>query len=409
MPSRLLTLSGDNDGARSPRETRESLARKMGRLGSMVASYKLANGEAPIMEPDRSKMIRAAGLSPHWDRHPFTNRVMSASAGELGKGGNIFKNVGGAISHAVSAVAKPIQSVVQKVANPIEAAVSKIPIVGTAGAQLIKISTGGTNIKTAAADISGQAQSLAPYLAKIPGVGPALGAVVGVAGNLGSQVLGVGQKLTQDPLGALAMGAGDVLGDVGSVVDGAFHGLASFPGQAFSGIEGLLSAGKSLAQRFGADTWAAIEKTSPSLSGELTSIFHGLGSTYTGAQYAFDKWSSSLKGAGAGSYVGKIGSNFYTIIKDVAGHFRVSQTPAGNASPSLTNLIPEGGLIPADSTVLASPQSPVGGYPPIPWNGQGQPMTPAGYSLPPGPSDAAGMTGDGTSTAMLNSALADRA
>ncbi|MDE2426969.1 MAG: hypothetical protein KGO96_13800, partial [Elusimicrobia bacterium] len=48
-------------------------------------------------------------------------------------------------------------------------------------------------------------------------------------------------------------------------------------------------------------------------------------------------------------------------------------------------------------------------YPPIPWNGQGQPMTPAGYSLPPGPSDAAGMTGDGTSTAMLNSALADRA
>lgn len=380
---------GDGDPVRySPfpvkdKLTPNELGRAYGRLAGLTLAYKLSRGNGYVPEPFRTKMVRAAGLGEAWDDHDLTLRILSAPSDDLGKGGVI-----GSISHAVSSVASSVTKPLQRITAPVRAAITnitdKVPGLNVAGNLL----TG--NIATAGKQFEAEAQAMAPMISKIPGVGPALGAALNVVGSLGAQAKDVGSQLTANPMGALATLAGDVVGDVGSVVGGVFQGVAALPGQAYSGIKGVASFGESLAQKFGSGTWAAIEKVNPSLSGELTSIFHGLGGEYASLHSAFDTWSSKLKFAGPGQYTGKIGGNLFTIVKDALGHFTVNKTPAANASDSLTTTIAEGGLVASDPSVMAGPMPAVGAPISIPDLGPlraGPATNPAGVSLPMGPGD----------------------
>lgn len=430
MLSKIVTL-GDNADAYSPVKysgrplTPNEIGAGFGRLTGLTIAHKQANGHF-ISSRDRRRLTAASGLGAAWADHNLTMRIMSETAENLGKGG-VIGSISNAVSSAVNTVAKPIQQAVQIVTKPLENIVSKIPVVGPNIASTISAVTGGSNAQGIIDLVKSDAKMAAPVLSKIPVVGPAVSAAMNLVGQAGQQGKDSAGMLTTNPIGAVANFAGGIIGDVvgfaGNVVNGVisapgqiFNDIAALGGPAYSGIKGFLSSGGGVLQQFGSSVWASVEQADPSLSGELTSLFHSAGADFASFGPAFDNWSRTLKNSPAGQYTGKVGDQIYTIVKDKVGHFTAQKTPVANASNSAVTQIPNGGLVPSDPSVYSAARPQVGtpNYPGYTmaglFQGQGVPTNASGVSLPGGPvNGVTSAASDPTSMALLRQQMTKQA
>lgn len=366
-----VALSAELGASLSAGEIGESF----GRLASMVLASKLASGDAPLWPHERERLLKLAAVPEPFASHDdLTNLVFFANSDQLGKGG-VIGSVTSAVSSAVNVVAKGVSTVQQKV---------------------------DAGLKMAA-----------PLVAAVPGIGPAAANAMNIVANQGDILAKSSPKglvsLVAHPLDTIAKITGGVVGAGASVAGSVVQGVAALPGDIASGAEwaydkvsGVIGEGSSILQEFGSSAWGAIESSNPSLSGELTSLFKGTGSAYSTFASTFDNWSSSLKGAAPGSYLGKIGGEFYSMAKDAAGHFSLTKHPASVIPSSIANQLSEGNLAPIASNLFAAAAkagaSPQLNTPSV----QGVPINAAGVSIPGGPAGSAIAT-DQTSMNLISS------
>lgn len=238
--------------------------------------------------------------------------------------------------------------------------ITNLPVPPEVKAVIDQFNKGGTGVhKSIASSLGGLVSKIAPALSAIPGLGPIASTVANIAGK------GL-TDLTAHPVSG-------ALGDITAIAASAVEGVVSAPGtlikdaaslaQGAGGwLQGFISPGTGLVQQFGQDVWSSIEKADPSLSGELTTLWHSLGNAYTAASGQFDGWTRQLKNAPSGQYTARSadGSDIFTIIKDAAGHFMASHTSASTVSPTVLNNLPAGTLRPSDPSLYGMATSPVG-------------------------------------------------
>lgn len=332
------------------------------RLASLTLARKLSS-QAPLSGEERYALIQAAGVPQTVGGQMLTERILGASADELGKGGII-----GSISHEVSKVAKKVVPI----------AISPFSIV---------------------------AKSASGLLGKVPLVGGFLQKAANLPGKIGADLSGnniramtaggIHSKLAQDAItgletagaavgGALVAAPGALFSGLGTVLGGTVGGV----GDAVSGVSSMLgslvSGGESLVSTFGSSAAAALERVDPSLSGTLTSMFQSLGPDYKAASGAFDTWSRNMKSSpGGSSAVGKVGNYLYTMYKDARGRMSATRTPVDRA-PSLLQGLPDGSYwTPQQLAGLGNQQPAMGtGYGPqqAPYEMQGANVSPMGGS-----------------------------
>lgn len=364
-----------------------ALGDSLERLASMTLARKLRS-PAPIGMVEAEEMVSLACVPDTAAGRMLTDRILYASAEELGKGGII-----GSISHAVSHVVKTADSVM-RAAAPL---VAHIPVIGpvvstgmSAVANAQDMLAGG-NLKGIGAAVMHPMQTLTSI------AGGSLGTAAALVGSAAQGIIQAPGAISSD-LSAMgtwaASGVSSLASDIGGYLSGGTGGGTGI-------MQSILSGGKSLISSFDSSVASAIESVNPSLSGELTSIFHGLGSEYTNFASTFDSWSSSLKNSPLGtSVVGKVGNNLYTMIKDQTGKMNVTQTPIQNAPAALQSLQP--GQLASTQTLaglgVAQPAAGAGYGPGFSGSASGIPVNPAGISLPGGPVD---YTADATSQAIM--------
>lgn len=356
----------------------DALGSSLERLASMTLARKLRS-PAPIDASEASMMVCLAGVPNTRAGQMLTDRILTAGVNELGKGDII-----GSITGAVRSVAQKVVAPVTKVIAAAAPILNKIPVVGPAIGTLATIQNNAVqamangNIKSLTeGGIAGTIGRLAG------GVGSAVGAVVSVAGAGAQGIIEAPGTIASDVAAAGTWAyneAGSMLGSVGS-----YLGMNNGAGGMFSS---LISGGKSLISSFDSSVVSAIEGANPALSGELTSIFHGLGSEYTNFQHVFDSWSASMKGAPTGvASVGKINGQLYSMVKDALGHISVTQTPLQNAPAAMTTMA-DGALVNASQLSGLGVKQPAAGSgygPGYSGSAAGLPTNPAGVSLPGGP------------------------
>ncbi len=344
-----------------------------GRLAGMVLARKLKD-ESPIWPAERREFVGLAGIPSPFADSELTDLVFMADAHQLGKGGVI-----GQISSAVSSAVAPVAKVVSSVQKTVD--------------QGLRVA--------------------APIVSAIPGVGPAVSQAMNVMANQGDLFAGSSIKglvsAVGHPLDTIAKITGTGVGAAGAIAQGLYEGAAALPGQlatgaewAYQGVSGLIGQGTQVLQSFGGTVWNQIEATNPSLSGELTSLFKGVTSEYAKFSGTFDNWSAALKGSGPGTYFGKLGGNFYSIVKDTAGHFLVKQHDAAVVPGSIASQVQDGTVAPVDANLFAANVTAGSGSQPIGVQGNQRPA--AGVSLPGGPNGAAIAT-DQTSMALIAAAV----
>ncbi len=346
-----------------------------GRLAGIVLARKMSDG-SPIWPAEREEHIRLAGIPEPFASSELTDLVYFADANQLGKGGVI-----GSISKAVSSAVAPVAKAVSKVQQTVD--------------QGLRIA--------------------APILSKLPGIGPAVGSAANVIANQGDLIAkgsvgGLWSSVTH-PLDTIAKLTGGAIGETGAVGQGLYDGISALPGQveaagawAAGGVSGLIGQGEQVLQGFGSSVWNQIESTNPSLSGELTSLFKGVSSEYGKFAGTFDNWSSALKASGPGSYFGKLGGNFYSIVKDTAGHFMVKKHDPAVVPGSIASQVQDGTVAPVDPNLFAANTTAGAGSQVNPVGVQGVSRTAAGVSLPGGPNGAAIAT-DQTSMNLIAAAV----
>lgn len=366
------------------------LGESLERLASMALARKLKS-PAPIDDSEARIMVGLAGVPNTRAGQMLTDRILTASAEELGKGGII-----GSISSAVSKVAKTVVAPVAKVMSTVAPILKIVPVIGPAlstavstTANLTTAIAGGSIKSLTAGGVTGTLQRVVGY------AGAAVGAGVAISGAVGEGIAEAPQTIYND-VAAVGQWAGGVASDIG----GYLGGVTSSGGGMLSTI---MTAGRGLVGSFDSSVVASIESLNPRLSGELTSIFQGLGQDYHEFGQVFDTWSAQLKASPANSvFTGKIAGQLYTMVKDGLGKMSVTKTPVQNAPPAV-NSIPDGRLVtPSQLAGYGNPVNPAGSGAPMGSDGRGMPVNPAGISLPGGPISA---SNDPTSLRILGQAI----
>lgn len=343
---------------RGVRLSARDLGEAYGRLASMVLASKLADGEI-IGTGKRAHLISLAGIPEPFASHDMTNLVFYASADQLGKGGGI-SNVVKSVSKAVSTVTKSADQVMR---------------------------------------------AAAPIVSAVPVIGPAIGKTMMIVANTqdiiaGSSLKSLVSSVTQNPASVLGRALGAGAGNVGAIVQAGAQGVADLVGDlgaagswAASGVASLIGSGENVFHNFASSAWSGLEASNPSLSGELSSLFQGIGSEYTKFSGAFNGWNAALKSSPAGTYFGKMGGQFYSVVKDAAGHFTLKKHDASVVPGSIASQVPDGQILPTDPNLFAA-NSMAGAFPQVnPRGAAGVPQYPAGISMPGGPG-AAGLASD---------------
>lgn len=395
---RVLHSWSDNGHMMETRQLSEGYIETLGdsleRFASMTLARKLRS-PAPITADEANMMVGLAGVPRTRAGQMLTAQILQASADELGKGGVI-----GSISKAVSSVAQKVIVPVTRVMAAAAPILNKVPVIGPALGAAVTLQYNAANAMAhgnLSSLTSGGVAGTISHL--VAGAGDAVGAVAAI-GGAGVQGLIQAPGTIASDIGAagtwLAQGASGLVSSVSSYLGGD-NGSGGF-------FSSLISSGKSLVSTFDASVASAIEGANPSLSGELTSMFHSLGSEYTNFQHVFDSWSASMKSAPTGTAaVGSLNGNLYSMVKDAMGHISLTQTPAVNA-PASASTLPNGSLTPAAQlSGLGVPTAPAGsGYGPgASGSVAGLPTNPAGVSLPGGPINPGT---DPTSIALFNQA-----
>jgi hypothetical protein len=370
-----------------------ALGDSLERLASMTLARKLRS-PAPISSDEAALLVGLAGVPNTRGGQMLTERILMASAEELGKGGFI-----GQISKAVSQVAKKVITPIAKMAQVAAPLLKNIPVIGPAmstavsmGANATMAVAGGSLKSLTSGGVMGLTQRVVGW------AGAGAGAVAAEGGAVMQGIMEAPQSIAT---------AGQWIGQEAQDITkniGGYLGGASGSGGFFNSI---VQGGKSLASSFDSSFHSTIEASNPALSGQTTAIFKGLGSTYDKFQGVFDTWSSKLKASAPGTAaVGKIDGKLYSMVKDLTGNVQVTQTPMENA-PSGTTSLPDGSLTSASQLAgLGVSQAPGGsGYGPG-YSGSvaGMETNPAGVSLPGGPIS---FSQDPTSMALLNQAARD--
>ncbi len=355
-----------------------ALGDSLERLASMALARKLRS-PAPIDAAEAAQMVGLAGVPNTRGGQMLTEQILSASADELGKGGVI-----GSITHTISHVATQVVRPVSKIVAAAAPILDKVPVIGPALSGVVQVTANaagaiaGGNLKSLT---SGGVMGLTQKIAGWAGAGA--GAAVGLVGDVAQGIVEAPGTIGSDLMAAGQWAGGEasnIAHDIGGYLGGS-SGSAGF-------FNTLIQGGRSLINSFDSSVGASIERVNPALSGELTSIFHGLGSEYASFRTAFDSWSEQMKASPAGTAaVGSLNGSLYSIVKGLDGRMEVTKTPMQNAPASASSL-PQGQLIPASQlSGYGVSVSPMGsGYGPG-FQGpvRGRDINPAGISLPGGP------------------------
>lgn len=393
------------------------LGESLERLASMALARKLRS-PAPIDGSEAAVMVGLAGVPNTYAGQLLTDRILTASAEELGKGGII-----GSISNAISSVAKTVIQPVAKLVSSAAPALKAVPGIGpalamTVGqvANLTSTVAGGSIKSLTSGGIPGIlsngfggfiGQGVAGVLkGGVSGLGKVVGEAVSIGGALVQGGAAVPATIAAD---ATAIGQYVAQSDLGQWAGGVANSIGGYLGGAASSGGGMLSSimqgGRELVNTFDNSVVSMIESANPALSGQLTSIFQGLGSEYHEFGQVFDAWSSKMKFAPTNSiFTGKIAGQLYTMVKNELGNYSVTKTPVSNA-PAAVNSIPDGRLVsPMELAGYGNPVNPAGSGQPMGSDGRGMSVSPAGVSLPGGPINP---DQDPTSLALLRQAAND--
>lgn len=333
------------------------------RLVTGVLAHKLSQGQ-DVGPGDRARLLQMSGLNDSWHDTDITERIFTASADELGKGGFI-----GQVSHVVQQAAKVVQ--------PVTKVVRKIQTTADSAMRMA-----------------------APLVAKIPVIGQGAAIAMETVANQGDMIAGSSFKnVFSNPGQTLGKILGTIPKDLAAVGGGVATGVADAAGYVEQGAsylggmaDGFLSSGASLFSGFGSDIMGGIKSSNPGLANALGTW----GPTING-------WGSSLLNASPGTYLGKAGGEIFSLVKGNNGLLTMAKHELSQISPALAGAIPEGGLAPTNAQV--QPGSIAGAYGPV-GAAQGVDQNPAGVSLPSGPNGAAIPT-DSASQALMEQMTQD--